>query len=132
MFYTFAPSLSGASLVAQIIKNLPAVQEQTWLQSLGREDALDKGIATHSSILAWRIPWTEESGGLQSMGSQRFRHNWVTNTFTFSLHPYFRQKMKKIGRKRESQRQIERDRVLKKVLVSPPMHKYIFEAIITV
>ena len=75
MFYTFAPSLSGASLVAQIIKNLPAVQEQTWLQSLGREDALDKGIATHSSILAWRIPWTEESGGLQSMGSQRVRHD---------------------------------------------------------
>ena len=131
MFYTFDPSLSGASLVAQIIKNLPAVQE-TWLQSLGLEDPLEKGMTTHSSILAWRIPWREESGGLQSMGSQRFRHSWVTNTFSFSLHPCFPQKMRKIGSKRERQRQIEKDRVLKKVLVSPPMHKYIFEAITTV
>ena len=53
-----------------MVKNLPAIQE-TWVQFLGREDALEKGIATHSSILAWRIPWTEEPGGLQSMGSQR-------------------------------------------------------------
>ena len=51
------------------VKNLPAVQE-TQVQSLGREDPLEKGMATHSSILAWRIPWTEEPGGLQSMGSQ--------------------------------------------------------------
>ena len=131
MFYTFDPSLSGASLVAQIIKNLPAVQE-TWLQSPGLEDPLEKGMTTHSSILAWRIPWREESGGLHSMGSQRFRHNWVTNTFSFLLHPCFPQKMKKIGSKRERQRQIEKDRVLKKVLVSPPMHKYIFEAITTI
>ena len=56
-----------ASLVAQMVKNLPAVQE-TRLQSLGREDTLEKGMATHSSILAWRIPWTEEPGGLRSMG----------------------------------------------------------------
>ena len=61
-------------LVAQLVKNLPAMQE-TQVQSLGREDPLDKGMATHSSILAWRIPWTEEPGGLQSMGSQRVRHD---------------------------------------------------------
>ena len=58
------------SLVAQTIENLPAVQE-TWLRSLGRDNLLEKKMATHSSILAWRIPWTEEPGGLQSMGSQR-------------------------------------------------------------
>ena len=61
-------------MVAQTAKNLPAMQE-TWVQSLGREDPLEEGMATHSSILAWRIPWTEEPGGLQSMGSQRVRHN---------------------------------------------------------
>ena len=55
--------------VAQMVKNLPAMQE-TWIWSLGWEDPLEKGMATHSSILAWRIPWTEEPGGLQSMGSQ--------------------------------------------------------------
>ena len=59
-----------ASLVAQTVKNPPAMQE-TQVQSLGREDPLEKEMATHSSILAWRIPWTEESGRLQSMGSQR-------------------------------------------------------------
>ena len=58
------------SLVAQTIENLPAVQE-TWLRSLGRDNLPEKKMATHSSILAWRIPWTEEPGGLQSMGSQR-------------------------------------------------------------
>ena len=52
-----------------MVKNLPAVQ-QTWVQFLGQEDPLEKEMATHSSILAWRIPWTEEPGGLQSMGSQ--------------------------------------------------------------
>ena len=60
----------GASLVAQTVKNLPAVQE-TQVQSLGQEDPLEKGMATHSSILAWRTVWTEETGELQSMGSQR-------------------------------------------------------------
>ena len=59
-----------ASLTAQTVKNLPVMRE-TWVQSLGREDPLEKGMATHSSILGWRIPWTEEPGGLQSMGSQR-------------------------------------------------------------
>ena len=58
------------SLVAQLVKNPPAMQE-TRVQSLGREDPLEKKVATHSSILAWRIPWTEEPGGLQSTGSQR-------------------------------------------------------------
>ena len=60
---------SRASLVAQIVKNLPAVQE-TWVQFLGQEDPLEKGMATHSSILTWRIPWTEEPGRPQSMGPQ--------------------------------------------------------------
>ena len=62
------------SLVVHIVKNLPAMQE-TRVQSLGWEDPLEKGQATHSSILAWRIPWTEEPGGLQSMGSQRVGHD---------------------------------------------------------
>ena len=60
--------------MAQMVKNLPAVQE-TWVQSLGRDDPLEKGMAAHSSICAWRIPWTEEPGGLQSMGSQIVGHN---------------------------------------------------------
>ena len=63
-----------SSLVAQTVKNLSAVQE-TRVQSLSREDSLEKGMATHSSILAWRIPWTEEPGRLQSMGSKRVRHD---------------------------------------------------------
>ena len=60
--------------MAQIVKNLRAMQE-TQVLSLGREDILEKGMATHSSILAWRIPWTEELGGLQSMGSQQVGHD---------------------------------------------------------
>ena len=64
----------GASLVAQTVRHLPTMQE-TWVQSLGWEDPLEKGTATHSSILAWRIPWTEEPGRLQSMGSQRVKHD---------------------------------------------------------
>ena len=66
--------LPWASLVAQTVKRLPAMQE-TWVRSLGREDPLEKEIATHSSILAWSIPWTEEPGRLQSMGSQRVGHD---------------------------------------------------------
>ena len=58
----------SASQVAQMVKNMPAMQE-TWVLFLGQEDPLEKRMATHSSILAWRIPWTEEPGGLQSMGS---------------------------------------------------------------
>ena len=64
----------GASLVAQMVKNLPELQE-TQVQSLGQEDPLEKGMATHSSILAWRIPWTEEPSGLQFIGLQRAGHN---------------------------------------------------------
>ena len=64
----------GASLVAQTVKSLPAVQE-TQVRPLGWEDPLEKGMATHSSILAWRIPWTEEPGQVQSMGSQRVGHD---------------------------------------------------------
>ena len=60
--------------MAQTVKNLPEMWG-TRVQSLGQEDPLEKGIATHSRILAWRIPWTEESGGLQSMGSQRVEHD---------------------------------------------------------
>ena len=67
---------SHHSLVAQMVKNLPAVQE-TWVRSLGWEEPLEKGMAIHSSILAWKIPWT-----VQSMGSQRVRHDWVTFTET--------------------------------------------------
>ena len=66
-----------ASLVAQRLKRLPAMWE-TWVLSLGREDPLEKEMATHSSILAWRIPWTEEPGGLQPTGSQRVGHDWST------------------------------------------------------
>ena len=60
--------------MAQMVKNLPAMGE-TQVQSLGQEDSLEKGMATHSSIVTWRIPWTEEPGGLQSTGSQRVGHN---------------------------------------------------------
>ena len=63
-----------ASLVAQMVKNPPAMWE-TWVRSLGQEDPLEEGMATHCSILAWRIPWTEELGGLQSLGSQRVGHD---------------------------------------------------------
>ena len=73
-----------ASLVAELVKNLPAMQEaQVW--SLGSEDALEKEMATHFSILAWRIPWIEEPGGLQSMESQRVGHDGATN-FDFQTH----------------------------------------------
>ena len=68
--------IMGASLVIQTVKNLPAMQE-TWVRSLGWKDPLEKGIATHSSIIAWRIPWTEGPGELQSRRSQR-----ATNTIS--------------------------------------------------
>ena len=66
--------LMEASQVAQRLKHLPAMQE-TWVQSLGQEDPLEKEMATHSSIIAWRIPWMEEPGSLQSTGSQRVRYD---------------------------------------------------------
>ena len=68
-----------------MVKNLPAVWE-TWVWSLGQDDPLEKGMATHPSILAWRIPWTEEPGGLHPFGSQRVRPSWMTNTFIFTLY----------------------------------------------
>ena len=71
----------GPSLVAQMVKQLPAMQE-TWVWYLGQEDPFEKEMATHSIILAWRIPRTKEPGRLQSMGSQRVGHDWATNTHT--------------------------------------------------
>ena len=71
-------------LVAQTVKNPPAMQE-TWVCSQGWEDLLEKEKATHSSILAWRIPWTEQPGGLPSTGLQRLRHNWATFTLRKSV-----------------------------------------------
>ena len=65
------------SLVAQLIKNLPALQE-TWVRFLGQEYPLEKEMATHSSVLAWRIPWIEEAGGLQSIGLHSVGHNQAT------------------------------------------------------
>ena len=67
-------SNSGTSLVAQTVKRLPAMQG-AWVQSLGWEDTLEKEMATHSTTLAWKIPWMEEPGRPQSMGSQRVRHD---------------------------------------------------------
>ena len=66
--------------MAQTVKNLPAMQ-QTQVRSLGWEELLEKGMATHFSVLAWRIPWTEETGRLQFMGSQRVRHSHIKNYF---------------------------------------------------
>ena len=96
----------GASQVAQQLNNLPAMQE-TQVQSLGQEDALEDGMATHSSILAWRIPWTEEPGGLQAMESQRVGHKWskwacthalltaeLTSSETASVQKSFQQRLK--------------------------------------
>ena len=75
----------AASLVVQVLKNLPAKQE-IWVWSPGWEDPLEEGMATHSSILAWRIPWTEEPGGLQSMQLWRVGRDWKANTFTFTTY----------------------------------------------
>ena len=69
-----ASTIGGTSLVAQMVKRLSTMQE-TWVRSLGREDPLKKEMATHSSILAWKIPWTEEPDRLQSVRSQRVRHD---------------------------------------------------------
>ena len=65
-----------ASMVTETVKNPPSMKE-TWVQSLGQEDPLEKAVATHSSVPAWEIPWTEEPGGLQSMGSQKSRTQCV-------------------------------------------------------
>ena len=73
--------LIGASLLAQTVKNLPAMRE-VWVQSLSWKDPQEKEMAPHSSILAWNIPWKEEPGRLQSMGSQRVGNDWATQTHT--------------------------------------------------
>ena len=73
--------------MAQRLKHLPAMQE-TWVRSLGQEDPLEKEMATHSNILAWRIPWTEEPGGLQSLGSQRVGHDGATSLSFFLSSSY--------------------------------------------
>ena len=79
-------NLQRASLVAQRLKRLPPMWE-TWVQSLGWEDPLEKEMVTHSSILLWRIPWMEEPGGLQSMGSQRVGDDWATSlSLSFSTY----------------------------------------------
>ena len=84
MYYVLRTfSAIASSLVAQTLKSLPAMQE-TWVQTPGQKDFLEKGMTIHSSILAWRIPWTEQLDGLQSMKSQRVGHDWATNTFTLS------------------------------------------------
>ena len=72
---------AGSYMVVQTVKNQPAMQE-TKVWSLGQEDPLEKEMATHSSVLAWRIPWTEELGCLQSMGLHRVRHDWLTKKTT--------------------------------------------------
>ena len=71
------------SLVAQMVKSLSSMQE-TWLRSLSQEDPLEKGMATHSSILSWRIPWTEKPGRLEPIGLQRVGHNWSDLAYTHS------------------------------------------------
>ena len=80
-----------AFLVTQMVKNLPVME--TWVWSLGQEDLLERGRTTHSSTVAWRIPWTEEPGGLQSLGSQRVGHDWankhmysIKHNFTFYFY----------------------------------------------
>ena len=75
---------SWATLVTQLVKN-PCAMQETWVRSLGWEDPLEKGTATHSSILAWRIPGTEEPGGLPSMGSPRVGHDWATSLSLFTF-----------------------------------------------
>ena len=82
--YLFEVWYPEVSLVAQTVKSLPAMWE-TWVWSLGGEDPLEKELATHSSILAWKILWTEEPGGLQFMGLHRVGHDRTTNTFNFIL-----------------------------------------------
>ena len=87
--------MNWASLVAQMVKNPPVILE-TWVQTLGREDPLEKGMATHSSTVTWRIPRTEEPGELQFKGSQRVRHDQVTNTHTHIVLQLESAKLKKI------------------------------------
>ena len=94
LFYLF-PSLNiRTSLVSQTVKHLSATRE-TQVRSLGREDLLEKEMAIHSSTITWKIPWTEEPGRLQSMGSQRVRHDWETCTWAL----FFNCESKKLSEK---------------------------------
>ena len=89
--HLFLTSYYRASLVVQMGKNLPA-RRKTWVRSLGWEDPLEEGMATHSSLLAWRVPWKQEPGGLQAMGSQRVGHSWATKRtqhYRAEHSPYF-------------------------------------------
>ena len=105
-----------------MVKNPPAVQE-TWVLSLGWEEPLEEDMATHSSILAWRIPWTEEPGGLQSMASERVGHDWVTKPSTAHISLYIdvcvcvcvRKREREQARENESERRREREREREKV-----------------
>ena len=90
VFFSGAFFSFSTALVALRLKPLPPMQE-TWVRSLGPEDPLEKEMATHSSILAWRIPWTEEPGGLQSTGLQRVGHDWATSLSFPFLSPLFYQ-----------------------------------------
>ena len=90
------------SLMAQTVKHLPTKQK-TRFQSLGREDPLEKEMATHSSVLAWKIPWMEEPGRLQSIGSQRVRHDWATSFFVFNS-PHIHKKILKKDKIKECSR----------------------------
>ena len=86
---SFSSVVDWSKVAAQLVKNLPALQE-TLLRFLGQEDSLEKGQATHSSILAWRIPWTEALGGLKSMGSQRARQTQLsTHTHTHTEQTFY-------------------------------------------
>ena len=93
-YMLYGHSASRDSLVAQMVKSLPAIRE-TRVWSLSREDPLKKEMATHPSILAWKIPWTEEPGGLQSTGLQRVRQDWAISLslsytiWTLSFHEEF-------------------------------------------
>ena len=95
--YTAFPSRPiGGFPNGSAVKNSSVLQEtqETWLQSLGWEDLLEERMATHSSILAWRIPWTEETSGLQSIESQSVRHNWVTKHNTIVWEKFWNDRMK--------------------------------------
>ena len=85
-FFSFWDSfnISRTSLVAQTVKRLSTVRE-TWVRALGWEDPLEKEMAIHSGTIAWKIPWTEEPGRLQSMGSRRVGHDWATSLSFFTL-----------------------------------------------
>ena len=87
-FFKIFLCIWGASLVAQRLKRLPGMRE-TWVRSLSQEDPLEKEMAAHSSTLAWRIPWREEPGKLQSMGSQRVGHNWAVSLSLLRFHMDF-------------------------------------------